>query len=139
MLKQPPAAPPGIEPNGPIGGDATIARANSKTRSTRRSTACATPNRTTPRTYPNYYDSYYSPFYYPSVYYYPLYRNHNHHHYPHVTPHSGFSVSGSYTGNHVNANFSFGGGGGHVRWHGIARARRQLRQLRPHDGQSGRR
>jgi len=113
MLKQPPAAPPGIEPNGPIGGDVNdrVRQLEVAIDQTIDRLRYAEPY---DNSYYSNYGSYYSPFYYPSVYYYPTYRNHNHHHYPHVTPHSGFSVSGSYTGNHVNANFSFGGGSAHV-------------------------
>ena len=110
MLQQPPAAPPAIEPNGPV----VINDANLRAQELQEQIDRAIDRvRYAP---PDYYDYYpYSYGYYPyysTVYFVPAFAHHHHH--DHVDHHNwgGTSISGSYHSDHFNGSFQFGSGGG---------------------------
>lgn len=102
MLKQPPVAPPAIEPNGPVAVDV-----NQRARELEEAI-----DRTIDRlryaapyeySYPTYSSYYSTPYYYYPVYVYPVFRHHHHH--------FGSGFSGSFTGHNFGGSFSVGNGG----------------------------
>jgi TolB-like protein len=110
MLQQPPAAPPAIEPNGPV----VINDANLRAQELQDQIDRAIDRiRYAPPDYYDYYPSSYGYYpYYSSVYYVPVFGGHRHH--DHHTWGGGTSISGSYHSEHFNGNFRIGGGsGGH--------------------------
>jgi len=109
MLQQPPAAPPVIEPNGPV----VINDANLRAQELQDQIDRAIDRiRYAPPDYYDYYPSSYGYYpYYSSVYYVPVFA---HRHHDHHTWGGGTSISGSYHSEHFNGNFHIGGGtGGH--------------------------
>jgi TolB-like protein len=105
MLQQPPAAPPLIEPNGPVVIDDANLRAQELQDQIDRAIDRM---RYAP---PDYYDDYPSSYgyypYYSSVYYVPVFVRHHHDHHNW----GGTSISGSYHSDHFNGGFQIGGGG----------------------------
>jgi hypothetical protein len=102
MLQQPPAAPPAVEPPGPV-----VLDVNQKMQDLEDQIDRMIDRMRYAPAYDDYYPNYYSGYgysYYPTYYYYPVYINRHHHRqFPHPR---GISFSGRYAGSHGSVSFA---------------------------------